>query len=330
MNQRLVRLVALTLSLTLVALTLALTGCAPRQTQEEGFKFTRSVEIVVPWGTGGGADTTVRAFVPALEKALGVAVVVNNVSGGGGVLGFEHAYRQPADGYTFMLGTQSHLLAYHQALTTVNPVEAFVPVVRLVHDTNIIVASARAPFKNFDELLAYIRANPGVVKAGVLTVTGLDAFMIKQTFQQAGVEVPLVPFSTGAELNAAILGGHVHLAVVGPAEVKGLLAAGDMQAIIVAAEKRISMLPDVTATGEKGIESFLGPMRIIFAKQGTPEAAIKAFEAAAVTAHASAEFQTWMKANALDQRPAFANSADIKTIWAEQNTTLKALYEQSK
>ena len=330
MNKRLIRLVTLVLSVALVSLTLVLAGCAPRQTQEEGFKFARSVEIVVPWGTGGGADTTVRAFAPALEKALGVAVVVNNVSGGGGVLGFEHAYRQPADGYTFMLSTQSHLLAYFQGHTTVNPIEAFVPVVRLVHDTNILVASAKAPFKSFDELLAYVRANPGVVKAGVLTVTGLDAFMIRQTFQQAGVDVPLVPFSTGAELNAAILGGHVHLAVVGPSEVKGLLEAGDMQAIIVAAEKRISMLPEVPATGEKGIASYLGPMRGIFAKNGTPEAAIKAFEAAAVTAHASAEFQAWMKANALDQRPAFANSADLAVIWAEQNTTLKALYEQSK
>lgn len=314
----------------LLVLTLAMAGCSPRETQEPGFKFTRNIEIVVPWGAGGGADTTVRAFAPHLEKALGVSVVVNNVSGGGGVMGFEHANRQPADGYTFMLGTQSHLLAHFQGLTSVNPTEAFIPVVRLVHDTNILVASTRAPFKNFDELLTYIKANPGVVKAGVLTVTGLDAFMIRETFLEAGVEVPLVPFSTGAELNAAVLGGHVHLAVVGPAEVKGLLASGDMQAIVVASEQRIAMLPDVTSTGEKNIDSYLGPMRAIFAKSGTPEAALKAFEAAAVTAHASTEFQAWMKANALDQRPAFANSTDLKNIWAEQNTTLRALFDRFK
>ncbi|MBS3938476.1 MAG: tripartite tricarboxylate transporter substrate binding protein [Peptococcaceae bacterium] len=320
---------SLFLALFLV-LTLVFVGCAPRRVEEPGFKFTRSVEIIVPWGAGGGADTTVRAFAPHLERALGVAVVVNNVSGGGGVMGFEHANRQPADGYTFMLGTQSHLLAHFQGLTSVNPTDAFIPVVRLVHDTNILVASTKAPFKNFDELLTYIRANPGVVKAGVLTVTGLDAFMIRQTFLEAGVAVPLVPFSTGAELNAAVLGGHVHLAVVGPAEVKGLLAAGDMQAIVVAAERRIPMLPDVIATGERNIASYLGPMRAIFAKRGTPEAAIKAFEAAATTAHATAEFQAWMKANALDQRPAFANSADLTTIWAEQNTKLKALFDRFK
>lgn len=323
-----IKRLSLFLAVVLV-LTFALTGCTSKETTE-GFKFARNVEIIVPWGAGGGADTTVRAFAPHLEKALGVPVVVNNVSGGGGVMGFEHANRQPADGYTYVLSTQSHLLAHFQGLTSVNPLDAFVPVVRLVHDTNIIVASSKAPFKSFDELLAYIKANPGVVKAGVLTVTGLDAFMIRETFQKAGLQVPLVPFSTGAELNAAVLGGHVHLAVVGPAEVKGLLAAGDMQAIVVAAEKRIAMLPDVPSTGEKNIASYLGPMRAIFAKNGTPEAAIKAFEAAAVKAHASAEFQAWMKANALDQRPAFANSTDLKKIWTEQNTTLKTLFEQFK
>ena len=323
------RLLPLLMAVLLV-LTLALTGCAPKETKTSEFKFTRSVEIVVPWGAGGGADTTVRAFQPHLEKALGVPVVINNVSGAGGVLGFEHSNRQPADGYTFMLSTQSHLLAYFDGLTTVNPIEAFIPVVRLVHDTNIIVASAKAPFQNFDELLTYMKANPGVVKAGVLTVTGLDAFMIRETFLKAGLEVPLVPFSTGAELNAAVLGGHVHLAVSGPAEVKGLLAAGDMRAIVVASEKRISMLPDVPSTGEKDIASFLGPMRGIFAKRGTPEEAIKAFETAATTAHATAEYQAWMKANALDQRPAFANSADLTKIWAEQSTTLKALFERFK
>lgn len=95
MNKRLSLVVAL-----LLVLALAFTGCARRQAQEE-FKFTRSVEIIVPWGAGGGADTTVRAFAPHLERALGVPVVVNNVSGGGGVMGFEHANRQPADGYTF-------------------------------------------------------------------------------------------------------------------------------------------------------------------------------------------------------------------------------------
>lgn len=295
---------------------------------DSGFQFKRQIELVVPWGAGGGADSTARAFVNALEKELGVSVVINNVEGGGGVMGLEYTAKQPADGYTFMLGTQSLLLASIQGLTSVDMYEGFVPVTRLVHDTNVIVASSKAPYDNFDELVEYIKANPGKVKVGVMTVTGVDAFTVRQTFDKAGVDVPLIAFNNGAELNAAIIGGHVDLATVGPAEVKGLVESGDMKPIIVASEDRLSMIPDIESTGEKGIESFMGPMRGIFAKQGTPEEAIKAFEAAAAKAHASEEFQAFTVLNALDQRPGYANSADFQAIWDEENVSLTELFDK--
>ena len=312
---------------------LAFTGCAkPAEstaTADGGeFKFERKIEIVCPWGAGGGADTTLRTFATALEKELGVPVIVNNVEGGGGVQGSEYTYKQPADGYTFMIGTQSLLLANVQNLMSFNYAEEFIPVTRLVHDTNVLVASSKAPFKNFKELVEHVKANPGKVKAGVLTITGVDAFMVKQTFELAGVDVPLIAFNNGAELNAAIIGGHIDLAVAGPAESKGLIDSGDMIGIIAAAENRLTMLPDVETTTENNIQSLLGPMRGILAKKGTPEEAIKAFEAAAEKAVASAEFQDWAKNNALDQRPGYANSTDFQTIWTEQITVLTDLYNK--
>ncbi|AOT69600.1 tripartite tricarboxylate transporter substrate binding protein [Geosporobacter ferrireducens] len=331
MKKRLVLLMCLVL-----IFTAALMGCAPKAPEvnnAEGaadaeFKFERKIELVCPWGAGGGADSTLRAFASALEKEIGVPIVVNNVEGGGGVKGVEYTVKQPADGYTFMLGTQSLLLANIQKLSSVDIYEELIPVTRLVHDTNVIVASGKAPYNNFDELVAYIKENPGKVKCGVMTVTGVDAFTVRETFSEAGVEVPLVAFNNGAEVNAAIIGGHVDLATVGPAEVKGLVESGDMKPIIVASEKRLPMIPDVACTGEKGIESYLGPMRGILAKKGTPEAAIKAFEAAAAKAHASDQFQEWTKTVALDQRPGYANSADFQAIWTEQNETLTALFNK--
>ncbi len=328
-----------------LASALVLTGCQkPQETSDvtdqaqaggetvaavEGFKFERKIELVCPWGAGGGADTTLRTFALALEKELGVPVVVNNVEGGGGVQGSEYTNKQPADGYTYMIGTQSLLLANIQNLMSFNYAEEFIPVTRLVHDTNVIVASSKAPFKNFKELIEYIKANPGKVKVGVLTVTGVDAFMVRQTFELAGVDVPLVAFNNGAELNAAIIGGHISLAVAGPAESKGLIESGDMIGIIAASQERLTMLPEVETTTENNIESLLGPMRGILAKKGTPEEALIAFEAAAEKAVASEDFQTWAKNNALDQRPGYANRSDFGTIWQEQITVLTDLYNKS-
>jgi len=320
----------------MLAASLALTGCGSNTSDvgtKEGsangeFAFERQIELVVPWGAGGGADSTARAFASALEKEIGVPIVINNVEGGGGVMGVEYTAKQPADGYTFMLGTQSLLLTSIQGLSSVSMYDEFVPVTRLVHDTNVIVASSKAPYKNFDELVEYIKANPGKVKVGVMTVTGVDAYTVKQTFEKAGVDVPLIAFNNGAELNAAIIGGHVSLATVGPAEVKGLVESGDMIPIIVASEDRLTMIPDIESTGEKGIESFMGPMRGMFAKQGTPEGAIKAFEAAAQKAVASDGFQEFTKLNALDQRDGYANSADFQTIWDEEYKVLEELFNK--
>lgn len=330
------------LAVSLIA-SMALTGCAPKQAaatapvQEgttaeakapEGWKWERKVELVCPWGAGGGADTTLRAFASALEKELGVPVVVNNVEGGGGVQGSEYTYKQPADGYTYQIGTQSLLMVNLQNLMSFDWSKEAVPVVKLVHDTNIIVASAKAPYKNFDELVDYIKANPGKVKAGVLTITGVDALMLAQTFELAGVEVPMVAFNNGAELNAAIIGGHIDLAVAGPAESKALIESGDMIGVIAGAENRLSILPDVETTTEKGIDSLLGPMRGIFAKNGTPEEAIKAFSDAAEKAVQSDEFQNFLKTNSLDQRPSFANNEEFKEIWVEQITILSDLFDK--
>lgn len=325
----------MTLFLALIlVLSATLVGCSSKPSTSNNnaangeFVFNRKIEIVCPWGAGGGADSTLRAFVSALEKEVGVPVVVNNVEGGGGVQGLDFTSKQPADGYTFMLGTQSLLLASYQGLTSKDMYETFTPVVRLVHDTNVIVSSSKAPYSNIDELVQYIKDNPGKVKVGVMTVTGVDAFTVRQTFEELGVEVPLVAFNNGAELNAAIIGGHVSLAIVGPAEVKGLVESGDMKPIIVASENRLPIIENVESTGEKGIDSFLGPMRGIFALKGTPEEALKAFEAAAIKAGNSEEFKAWAASMSLDQRPGFANTADFKAIWDEQNTTLKTLFEK--
>lgn len=328
------------LSLVLImvlVVAMVFTGCSkPAETNQaagnsdaaKGFKFERKIELVCPWGAGGGADTTLRAFASALEKEVGVPVVVNNVEGGGGVQGSEYTYKQPADGYTYQIGTQSLLMVNLQKLMSFDWANEMVPVVKLVHDTNIILASSKAPYKNFDQLIEYIKANPGKVKVGVLTITGVDALMVAQTFELAGVEVPMVAFNSGAELNAAILGGHIDLQVAGPAETKGLIESGDMIGIIAGAEKRLSVLPNVETTTEKNIDSLLGPMRGIFAKKGTPEAAIKAFSDAAVKAAASPEFQDFLKKNSLDQRPSFASYEEFKPIWEEQITTLSALYDK--
>ncbi|MBQ9009253.1 MAG: tripartite tricarboxylate transporter substrate binding protein, partial [Clostridia bacterium] len=92
------------LSLVL-ALVMVLGVCALASADD--WKFERKIEIVCPWGLGGGADSTIRPMATLLQNNLGVPVEVRNETGGSGVTGATYAFKQPADGYTFLLGTQS-------------------------------------------------------------------------------------------------------------------------------------------------------------------------------------------------------------------------------
>lgn len=310
------------------ALMLAAAGCAsnkqPVAVANGEWKWERRVEFICPWGAGGGADTTLRTFAAAFEKEIGQPVVINNKSGAGGVTGVDFAIQQPADGYTWFLNTQSTILAQLTGATDVKVYENSVPVSRLVHDTNIIVASKNAPYNNLTELLAYIEEHPSEIKAGCMAITGLDGLTIKLTFDG---KVEPVAYTEGAQLNADLMGGHMQLGCVGPAEVMGLLESGDLKTIVVVSENRMTLpvLKDIECTGELGVKSFYGPARGMFCAPGTPEAAIKAFEEAAKKAVESEEFQSWAKTQGLDQRPGYLGSAEYKTWWDAEYEGLKSL-----
>lgn len=291
------------------------------------FEFTRKIEIVVPWGAGGGADSTARAFGKALEKEIGVPVVINNKSGAGGITGVEYAVSQPTDGYTWFISTPSPLLAQITGATDFDVYGSSIPVTKLVHDVNIFVTGANSPFSNYQELSDYIDANPGVIKCGVMSITGLDGASVSTAF---GGRVEAVAYTEGAQLNSDIIGGHIQLACVGPAEVLGMLQSGDMKAVLACVEQKLTLpeLADVDVTGELGIDSFFGPARGIFAAKGMPQEAIDAFAAAAEKAHKSEEFQTWVKSQGLDQRPGYAGPEEYKKLWDNDYNKLSGLFKK--
>ena len=293
------------------------------------WKWSRKIEIICPWGAGGGADTTLRAFASALEKVVGVPVVVNNKAGAGGVTGVEFASKQPTDGYTYLLCTPSPLLAQISGATDYDVYGTIQPLVQLVHDVNIFVTSKDSPYNTYEELKEYAEKNPGKVKCGVMTITGLDAACVAAAWKGS---VEAVAYTEGAQLNADVLGRHVDLACVGPAEVSGLIESGDMKAILSCSESRLTLpkLEKVQSAKEVGLNAFFGPARGIFYIKGTPEAALKAFEAAAEKAVASKEFQNWAKEQGLDQRQGWKNTAAYKASWDKDYEDLTALFGKKK
>ncbi|WP_462363099.1 Bug family tripartite tricarboxylate transporter substrate binding protein, partial [Pyramidobacter porci] len=254
-------------------LAVSLLGVAAVSAGAEEWKFTRKIDVVCPWGVGGGADSTIRPMAKLLKDILGVEVEVVNVSGGSGVNGVEYTYKQPADGYTFMLGTQSLIMQDLQGATSMNFRSEFIPVAKLVHSINIIAGSKKAMdqkgYHSFSEMIKYAKEHPFEINVGMLTATGADGASLRQTL--AGLDVNEVPYSGGSEMNSALVGGHIDMMITGTDEIAGLIQAGDIVPLCAICEKRMKLYPDMECTGELGIDSFIGTWRGIFAKAGTPQ-----------------------------------------------------------
>lgn len=299
------KIIALVLSLIMV---LGLCSLA----SAEDWKFERKIEIVCPWGLGGGADSTIRPMALLLQQILGVPVEVRNETGASGVTGTEYAYKQPADGYTFLLGTQSLFIQDMSDNMSFDFKDNFVCKDILVHSINMLAGSKKQMDKygisSFSDLVTYAEAHPYEVSVAMLTATGVDGMCFE--IATDGLALNPVAYESGSDVNSDMAGGHVDLAVGGYDDMSGLIQSGDIMPLLLFCEHRVDMFPEVECTGELGIDSYAGPWRAIFAKTGTPEGASELLIAAIEEARKDATWQEFIKNAAYDQREVPAPGAD--------------------
>ena len=270
----------------------------------EEWEFERGVTIVCPWGLNGGADSTIRPMSELLTEYLGVPVEVRNETGQSGVVGASYAYDQPADGYTFLLGTQS---LYIQDLMGKMPFDfkdEFECEVILVHSINMLAGSRKQMEKYgitaFSDVQAYAAAHPGEVSVAMQSAVGVDGMCFEIATE--GLALNRISYNSGDDVNEALAQGLVDLAVGGYDDMSGEIEAGSVVPLLLFCEHRVAILPDCECSAELGIESYAGPWRAIFAKKGTPQAAIDAIVEAVEACRMDATWQGFVMNAAYDQR----------------------------
>lgn len=286
----------------LLALVLLVGICTVASAEE--WKFERGITIVCPWGLGGGADGTIRPMATLLQEKLGVPVDVRNETGGSGVTGATFAYKEPADGYTFLLATQSLYIQDMMGNMDFDFKNEFECVDILVHSINMLAGSRiqmeKYGIKNFSDLKAYAAEHPYEVSVAMLTSTGVDGMCFE--IATDGLALNPVTYDGGSAVNSDMAGGHVDLAVGGYDDMSGLIESGDIVPLLVFCEHRLDIFPDCECTAELGIDSYAGPWRGIFAKKGTPQGAIDALVAAIEECREDPTWQEFLKNAAYDQR----------------------------
>ncbi|MFQ6548536.1 Bug family tripartite tricarboxylate transporter substrate binding protein [Aestuariibius sp. 2305UL40-4] len=213
----------------------------------------RPVNVILPYSAGGGTDAFARAVAAAADGMLPVPMVVNNVSGAGGITGAIEASRSRPDGSTIMITSAgSFLLTSMLRETEVTPLDDFEIIAQIGDLDPAILVPASSPFQTLADLVDFARANPGQLRwahngrGGAHHVAG-------QSFLNAnGIEATDVPFKGGGPTRAAVIGAQVDFATVGIQQAAGF--ENELRVLALLAPERDGIASDVPTAVEQGFD----------------------------------------------------------------------------
>jgi tripartite-type tricarboxylate transporter receptor subunit TctC len=214
------------------------------------------ITYIVPVAPGGGSDYVGRATTSAWGKELGATFVVENQSGGGGVIACQKTMRSKPDGYTLMQGYVA-TLGTSPATRKVpyDPVKDFTAVGMIGGTPNVLVVNAKLPIHNLKEFIAYAKqhSNMNYGSAGAGSLTHLLMELLQQ---QAGTHMVHIAYKGIAPAFTDLLGQQTQAMFPGLAAAVPHLRSGTVRAIALSGDRRNPAFPDVPTLKELGLAGF--------------------------------------------------------------------------
>ena len=218
----------------------------------------KAIRFIMPYPIGGSIDIAGRMVAQRLADNLGQAVVVDNRTGAGGIVGSETGARAAPDGYTLLMGGVGTLAlspSLHKKLPY-DPNKDFSPVTLLVTIPYVVVVPPSFKATSIRELIAMAKAKPNEINYGS-GGNGSAPHLAGELFNtMAGVKITHVPYkgSTGAITDT--MSGQVQLTYTGIPSVIGQMKAGRLRPIGVTSIKRAAALPEVPTIAESGVPGY--------------------------------------------------------------------------
>ena len=261
----------------------------------------KPIMFVVPFAPGGGTDAFARPLAAQLDNQLGQRVLIENKAGAGGTLGATYAFKQPADGYTFLIGAAHHTIAPSIYPKLDYDIEKdFVPVIMLARPPHVVAVNpGKIEAKTLKEFIAYTQKNSiNYGSAGAGTTHHLAGEFFNS---MAKTKLNHVPYRGAGPLMQDLLAGHVPVAFDGLGTSAPQIAGGTLRGLAITAPKRVPALPDVPTSAEAGLPGFeFSTWYGILAKKGTPQEAIDRMIKEVKIAMASPAIKTAWEKNGSD------------------------------
>ena len=234
---------------------------------------SRPITIIVPFPAGGPTDTLARILADHMTTSLVQSVIVENVSGAAGSIGVGRVARAAPDGYTVSIGHWSTHVVNGATMSLAYDVLSDFEPVSLLADTPIwMVARKMLPPKDLEELIAWLKQNPGKATAGTVGVGGASDVTGTYFQRVTGTKFQFVPYRGAAPLNQDLVAGHIDLMLGMAAATYPLVRNGQIKAYAMMAKRRWWAAPDVPTMEEAGVPGLYASFwHGLWLPKGTPD-----------------------------------------------------------
>jgi tripartite-type tricarboxylate transporter receptor subunit TctC len=219
----------------------------------------KTIKIIAPVQPGGGVDLVARTIADRLGRVLGQSIIVDNQSGGGGVVGSMATARAAPDGYTLMVGyVGTHGTNPAVRKLPYDAVKDFTPIAMIGGTPNILIVPPSVPVNTLPEFVAYVKANPGKLSYGSSGPGTLTHLAMEQLKVAADLDVVHVPYRGIGPAITDILGGQTQALFPGLAAALPHIKAGKMKPLAITGTRRHPLVPEVPTFEESGYKGFDG------------------------------------------------------------------------
>ena len=239
----------------------------------------RTIKFIVPLAAGGAIDFIARQVGEVLTRNLGQQVVVENRTGAGGTVGMDAALKSPPDGYTILITNDNAASAPHIMHLSYDFTKEMLPVCYLGRHGQILAAHSSIGVNTLQELVAYVKANPGV---GVATSgVGSNQHVLAEWFKrEADIKLEHVPYRGAGQAINDLIAAHVKTAILGPTSMMPHYQAGTIKLLASSSAKRAATLPEVPTFDESGYKGLvLEAWYAALAPPGTPAPVVEKLNA---------------------------------------------------
>jgi tripartite-type tricarboxylate transporter receptor subunit TctC len=240
------------------------------------------VRLIVPRPAGGVVDVIAREWGDKVGKTFG-ATYIENMGGGGGIIGAAFAARAPADGYTLLFGTTSELvLSPILSPQSYDPITSFEPIAIICESVAAIVVNPSVPASSLGELVAYARKNPNRLSygsAGAGTVSNMAGELFKHVSGLS--DIAHIPYRGGNPALTDLIAGNIP--IMTPMMDQNIIALhrdGQIRVLAVASDQRLTAMPEIATAAEQGYPDLIARLFVgLFAPAGTPRPILAKVEA---------------------------------------------------